>query len=55
MASYKVTEIVVKQQPYTIAENITSPACKEIIKSILGDNAEKEISAVSLSNDTITQ
>lgn len=56
VASYKVAEIIaVKMQPHTIAEDLILPACKEIVKSILGDAAEKEISVVPLSNDTISR
>jgi len=42
-------------QPHTIAEDVILPACKEIVKSMLGDNAEKEISLVPLSNDTVSR
>lgn len=56
LASYKVSEIVAKRmQPHTIAEDVILPACKEIVKSMLGDNAEKEISLVPLSNDTVSR
>lgn len=56
VASYKVAEIVTKKmQPHTIAEDVILPACKEIVKSMLGDSAEKEISLVPLSNDTISR
>jgi hypothetical protein len=36
----------------TIAETLTLPACKQIVKSVLGEAAEREISNVPLSNDT---
>jgi len=42
-------------QPPTIAENLIFPACKEIVKSMLGESAEKEVSRVSLSNNTISR
>lgn len=49
VASYKATEIITKQiQPHTIAEDVILPACKEIVKSMLGDSAETEISVISL-------
>jgi hypothetical protein len=42
-------------QPHTIAEDVILPACKEIVKSMLGDGAGKEIFLVPLSNDTISR
>lgn len=45
LAIYKVSEIVTKRmQPHSIAEDVILPACKEIAKSMLSYNAEKEIS-----------
>jgi hypothetical protein len=44
-----------KMQPCTIAEDLILPACKETVKSMLGEGAEKEISVVPLSNDTISR
>ncbi|CAI6356277.1 unnamed protein product [Macrosiphum euphorbiae] len=42
-------------KPHTIAENLILPACKEIVKSMLGESAEKEVSRVPLSNNTISR
>jgi hypothetical protein len=56
VASFKVAEIIaMKMQPHTIAEDLILPACKEIVKSMLGEGAEKEIPVVPLSNDTISR
>jgi len=56
VASYKVAEVIArKMQPHTAAETLILPACKEIVKSMLGEAAEREISKVPLSNDTIAR
>lgn len=53
LVSYKVSEIVTKKmQPHTIAAEVILPDCKEIVKCMLAENARKEISLVTLSNDT---
>jgi len=45
LASYKASEIVAKRiKSHTIAEGVIIPACKKIVKSMLGDNAEKKSS-----------
>jgi hypothetical protein len=56
VSSYKVAEIIARNiQPHTIAENFILLACKKIVKSVLGAAAEREISNVPLSNDTISR
>jgi hypothetical protein len=42
-------------QPHTAAETLILHACKEIVKSMLGEAAEREKSKVPLSNDTIAR
>jgi hypothetical protein len=56
VASCKVAEVIARKiQPHTAAETFILPACKEIVKSMLGEAAEREISKVPLSNDTIAR
>jgi hypothetical protein len=56
VASYKATEIIARNiQPHTIAETLSLPACKQIVISVLGEAAEREISNIPLSNDTISR
>lgn len=54
-ASYKVAELIVKaKKPHTIAETLLMPACKEMVKIVLGLEAATEISKIPLSADTIS-
>lgn len=54
LASYKVAELIaLKQKPHTVAESLILPACLEIVKIMFGPEAQKEISKIPLSNDTI--
>jgi hypothetical protein len=56
VARYKVAEVIArKMQPHTAAETLILPDCKEIVKSMLGKAAEREISKVPLSNDIIVR
>ena len=53
-ASIEVAEtIAMKSKSHTLAESVILPACKKMVKSMLGVAAEKEISKIPLSNDTI--
>ncbi|XP_023226698.1 zinc finger BED domain-containing protein 5-like [Centruroides sculpturatus] len=55
-ASYKVAELIVKaKKPHTIAETLLMPACKEMVKIVLGSEAASEISKIPLSADTISR
>jgi hypothetical protein len=50
-----VAEIIARNmQPRTIAETLILLACKQIVKSVLGEAAKREVSKVPLSNDTIS-
>ena len=54
LASIEVAEIIaMKSKSHTLAESVNLPACKKMVKSMLGETAEKEISRIPLSNDTI--
>lgn len=54
LASFKVAELVAKQmKPHTIVETLIMPACKLIVKTMLGDDAEKKIQKMPFSNNTV--
>ena len=54
LASYEVAEIIaLKSKSHTLAESVILPACKKIVKIMLGDKVEQEISKIPLSNNTI--
>jgi uncharacterized protein with PhoU and TrkA domain len=56
VASYKVAKIIARNmQPHTVAETLILCVCKQIVKSVLREAAEREISNVPLSNDTISR
>ena len=53
-ASYDVAEMISHHtRSHTLAESITLPACRKIVKRILGDKAEQEIRMTLLSNNII--
>ncbi|KAJ8896729.1 hypothetical protein PR048_002074 [Dryococelus australis] len=51
----QVASYIIAKIHNTIAEDVILPACKEIVKLMLGDGTEKEISVISLSNDNISR
>ena len=54
LASYEVAEIIaLKSKSHVLAESVILPACKRMVKIMLGDKAEQEISKIPLSNNTI--
>ena len=54
VASIEIAEMIALQtKSHTLAESIILPACRKIVKTILGDKAEQEIRKIPLSNNTI--
>ncbi len=55
-ASYLVAELVAKKmKSRTIAESLIMPACKIIVRTMLGEEAESELSKVPVSDNTISR
>jgi len=55
-ASYKVSYMIAKaKKPHTIGETLVKPCVLEMAKIVLGEDAVKQLSQVSLSNDTVRQ
>ncbi|KAJ4924388.1 hypothetical protein JOQ06_000628, partial [Pogonophryne albipinna] len=53
-ASYLVAELIAKaKKAHTIVENLILPACKEIVRVMIGPDATKEIDKIPLSNNPI--
>lgn len=54
LASIEVAELIaLKSKSHTLAESVILPACRRMVKCMLGEKAETEINKVPLSNDTI--
>ena len=55
-ASFQVAEVVVKsKKPHIIAESLILPACKAIVKEMLGLDAVRGVTKFSLSDNTISR
>ena len=55
-ASFQIAELVVKpKKPHTIAESFILPACKAIVKEMLGPDAVQGVTKVLLSDNTISR
>ena len=53
-ANYLVAELIAKKRkPHTLAEELLSPACSEIVRLFFGEEAAKEVSKIPLSDNTI--
>ncbi|GFV31025.1 DUF4371 domain-containing protein [Trichonephila clavipes] len=54
VVSYEIAElIVVNLKPHSLAEEIILPACRKIVKTIIGGSSDIDICKIPLSNDTI--
>ena len=54
LASIEIAEIIaMKSKSHTLVESVILPTCKKMVKSMLGETAEKDIGKIPLSNDTI--
>ena len=54
IASIEIAELIaVETKSHTLTESIILPACRKIVKTMLGDEAEQEIRKIPLSNNTI--
>ena len=55
-ASFLVTQLIAQcKQPHTITETLVAPCCGETVRSMLGENAAKEIQKIPLSDNTVSQ
>ncbi|GFW58125.1 SCAN domain-containing protein 3 [Trichonephila clavipes] len=54
VASYEIAELIaVNLKPHNLAEEIILPACRKIVKTMIGGSADIDICKIPLSNDTI--
>ena len=54
IASLEISEMVAQNfKSHTLVELIILPACKKMVKTMLGDEAENKINKIPLSNDTV--
>ena len=55
-ANFQVAELVVKsKKPHCMAESLILPACKVIVKEMLGPDAVRGVTKISLSDNTISR
>jgi hypothetical protein len=55
-ASFKASQLIAKQmKPHTIGEKLVKPACLEIVRIMLGEEAALEIQKVPMSNNTVAR
>ena len=51
--TYGFTKNRKKWKPYTIAETLIMPCCKDIVGCLLGEKAASKPNAIPISNDTV--
>jgi len=55
-ASFLVAELVAKEmKPHTVAESLILPACRAIVRTMFGEEAEREVQKIPLSDSTISR
>ena len=52
MVSLRIAQ---EKKPNNIAEKLNVPCCKDIIRCVVGCDAEKKVASIPLSNDTVHQ
>ena len=50
-----ITENCTRKKPHNIVEKLIVPCCKDIIRCVVGCDAEKKVASIPLSNDTVHQ
>ena len=56
LASFQVAELVAKRmKPHSIVESLIMPACKVMVRTMIGEEAEKIISKMPSSNNTVSR
>ena len=55
-ASFLVSQLLAqRKQPHTITESLVAPCCRETVRSMLGENALKEMQKIPLSHNTVSR
>ena len=55
-ASFHVSQLIAQcKRPHTIADSLVAPCCRETVRSMLGQNAAKEIQKIPLSDNIVSR
>ena len=55
-ASFLVSQLIAQcKQPRTIAKSLVAPSCRETVRSMISENAAKEIQKIPLSDNTVSR